>query len=201
MPAQIDIKEIHWLLDIVQCIDVGVVVVDRQYRVEVWNSFMENHSGLGPDEVHGKPLFELFAEIDETWLRRKVDSVVQLGTRAFSLWEQRPYLMRFDNYQPITGEEAFMYQNVTLLPLGAPTARWTTCASSSTTSPKWPVTSCRRLPCVPARAARPEPDYSQNLWITLWTAGGCRARPQQGPAPALTDHFSYKSETAESPAG
>lgn len=118
MPAQIDIKEIHWLLDIVQCIDVGVVVVDRQYRVEVWNSFMENHSGLGPDEVHGKPLFELFAEIDETWLRRKVDSVVQLGTRAFSLWEQRPYLMRFDNYQPITGEEAFMYQNVTLLPLG-----------------------------------------------------------------------------------
>lgn len=118
MPAQIDIKEIHWLLDIVQCIDVGVVVVDRQYRVEVWNSFMENHSGLGPDEVHGKPLFELFAEIDETWLRRKVDSVVQLGTRAFSLWEQRPYLMRFDNYQPITGEEAFMYQNVTLLPWG-----------------------------------------------------------------------------------
>ncbi|BCG22869.1 diguanylate cyclase [Pseudomonas tohonis] len=117
MPAQIDIKEVHWLLDIVQCIDVGVVVLDRQYRVEVWNSFMENHSGLGPDEVHGKVLFELFEEIDETWLRRKVDSVVQLGTRAFSLWEQRPYLVRFKNYQPITGEEDFMYQNVTLLPL------------------------------------------------------------------------------------
>ena len=48
MPAQIDIKEVHWLLDIVQCIDVGVVVLDRQYRVEVWNAFMENHSGLGP---------------------------------------------------------------------------------------------------------------------------------------------------------
>jgi PAS domain-containing protein len=54
MPAQIDIKEVHWLLDIVQCIDVGVIVLDRQYQVEVWNSFMENHSGLGPDEVHGK---------------------------------------------------------------------------------------------------------------------------------------------------
>lgn len=48
MPAQIDIKEVHWLLDIVQCIDVGVVVLDRQYRLEVWNAFMENHSGLGP---------------------------------------------------------------------------------------------------------------------------------------------------------
>lgn len=117
MSTQIDIKEVHWLLDIVQCIDVGVIVLDRQYQVEVWNSFMENHSGMGPDEVHGKPLFELFPEIDEAWLRRKVDTVVQLGTRAFSLWEQRPYLVHFKSYQPITGQEDFMYQNVTLLPL------------------------------------------------------------------------------------
>jgi len=74
MPAQIDIKEVHWLLDIVQCIDVGVIVLDRQYQIEVWNSFMENHSGMGPDEVNGKSLFSLFAEIDEAWFRRKVDT-------------------------------------------------------------------------------------------------------------------------------
>ena len=43
--------------------------------------------------------------------------MLQLGTRAFSLWEQRPYLIRFDNYRPITGEEDFMYQNLTVLPL------------------------------------------------------------------------------------
>nr|MBP8171249.1 PAS domain-containing protein [Pseudomonas sp.] len=60
MPAQIDIKEVHWLLDIVQCIDVGVIVLDRQYQIQVWNSFMENHSGMGPDEVYGKSLFGLF---------------------------------------------------------------------------------------------------------------------------------------------
>ena len=63
MPAQIDLKELHWLLDIVQCLDVGVVVLDRQCRIEVWNSFMENHSGLGPDQVHGRELFEVFPEI------------------------------------------------------------------------------------------------------------------------------------------
>lgn len=119
MPAQIDIKEVHWLLDIVQCLDVGVVVLDRQYRVEVWNGFMENHSGLCPDQVQGRSLFELFPEIDERWLRRKVETVVQLGTRAFSLWQQRPYLMRFKSYRPITGQADFMYQNLTLLPLAA----------------------------------------------------------------------------------
>ncbi|WP_375740228.1 PAS domain-containing protein [Pseudomonas boanensis] len=117
MPAKIDLKDFHWLLDIVQCMDVGVVVLDRQFRVEVWNGFMENHSCLGPDRVNGRNLFELFPEIDQTWLRRKVETVLELGTRAFSLWEQRPYLLRFENYRPITGEEDFMYQNVTFLPL------------------------------------------------------------------------------------
>ena len=81
MPAQIDIKEVHRLLDIAQCIDVGVVVLDRQYRVEVWSAFMENQSGLGPDQVQGRSLFELFPDIDRPWLERKVESVVQLGTR------------------------------------------------------------------------------------------------------------------------
>ena len=119
MPAQIDIKELHWLLDIVQCLDVGVIVLDRAYRIEVWNSFMENHSGLGSDEVQGHSLFELFGEIDEAWFRRKVETVVQLGTRAFSLWEQRPYLLHFKSYQPITGQVDFMYQNITILPLAA----------------------------------------------------------------------------------
>ena len=117
MPTKIDFKDFHWLLDIVQSLDVGVVVLDRQFRVEVWNGFMENHSSLGPDRVSGRSFFELFPEIDEGWLRRKVDTVLQLGTRAFSLWEQRPYLLRFRNYRPITGEEDFMYQNVTFLPL------------------------------------------------------------------------------------
>jgi PAS domain-containing protein len=121
MSAQIDINEVHWLLDIVQCIDVGVIVLDRQYQIEVWNSFMENHSGMGPDQVNGQSLFSLFSEIDEPWFRRKVDTVLQLGTRAFSLWEQHPYLVHFKNYQPITGQADYMYQNVTLLPLAGAT--------------------------------------------------------------------------------
>jgi PAS domain-containing protein len=121
MAAQIDINEVHWLLDIVQCIDVGVIVLDRHYQIEVWNSFMENHSGMGPDQVYGQSLFSLFSEIDEPWFRRKVDTVLQLGTRAFSLWEQHPYLVHFKNYQPITGQADYMYQNVTLLPLAGAT--------------------------------------------------------------------------------
>ncbi|MHA6493008.1 sensor domain-containing diguanylate cyclase [Pseudomonas borbori] len=117
MSNSLDLTEFHWLLAIVQSIDVGVVVLDREYRVEVWNTFMENRSGRQPGEVHQQSFFSIFPEVEQEWFRHKVESVVTLGTPAFTIWEQRPYLVRFKNYQPITGQEEFMYQNTTILPL------------------------------------------------------------------------------------
>lgn len=114
-----DLSELHWLLAIIQSIDVGVVVLDREYRIDVWNTFMENRSGRLPEEARKKTFFELFPEVDEHWFRRKVENVATLGTPSFTIWEQRPYLLRFKNYQPITGLEDFMYQNTTLMPLKA----------------------------------------------------------------------------------
>lgn len=113
----IDIREWHWLMDMLQNIDVGLVVLDRNYNVQVWNSFMENHSGLSPTHAIGQNLFKLFEEIPDAWFKRKAESVFLLNNRAFTTWEQRPYLFKFKNYRPITGIAAFMYQNITLIPL------------------------------------------------------------------------------------
>lgn len=123
MAEHIDINELHWLLDIVQSIDVGVVVMDRDYNVEVWNSFMENHSGVGSDKAARQSLFTLFPEIDQGWFTHKVETAVMLGTRAFTIWEQRPNLVHFKSYQPITGMADEMYQNVTILPLRSSTGK------------------------------------------------------------------------------
>jgi diguanylate cyclase (GGDEF)-like protein len=117
MSAKIEMNELHWLLAITQSIDVGVVVLDRDYRVQVWNSFMENRSGVQPRDALNRTFFELFPEVNKVWFRRKVESVVTLGTPAFTVWEQRPYLVRFRNYQPITAQQDYMYQNSTFLPL------------------------------------------------------------------------------------
>lgn len=121
MADTFDINELHWLLDIVQSIDVGVVVLDRDYNVEVWNSFMENHSGVSAERASRASLFELFPEIEQSWFTHKVETAVMLGTRAFTIWEQRPNLVRFKSYQPITGLADEMYQNVTILPLRSAT--------------------------------------------------------------------------------
>jgi diguanylate cyclase len=104
-------------MNMLQNIDVGLMVVDRHYDIQVWNSFMENHSGHSPTDVIGNNIFTLFSDIPEDWFRRKTESVFLLNNQSFTTWEQREYLFRFKNYRPITGTAEFMYQNVTLIPL------------------------------------------------------------------------------------
>lgn len=111
------LEEFHWLMDVLQSIDVGLVVLNHKYEVKLWNSFMQNHSARMPDEVMGKYLFALFPELSEDWFKRKAESVFLLGNSAFTTWEQRPYLFRFKNYRPITGTAPYMYQNCTIMPL------------------------------------------------------------------------------------
>ncbi|MGD8941081.1 MAG: GGDEF domain-containing protein [Gammaproteobacteria bacterium] len=115
-----DIKELHWMMDMFQSIDVGVVVVDRRYAVQVWNRFMENHSGVRSTSIIGNNLFDKFPHIPVDWFKRKAESVFLLKSRAFSTWEQRPYIFKFKNYRPITSAAEHMYQNITYIPLLSP---------------------------------------------------------------------------------
>lgn len=111
------LNDFRWIMDVVQNIDVGLVLLDRNYDVQLWNSFMQNHSAFGAEDIIGKNLFDTFPEIDEKWFNRKAESVYLLKNSAFTTWEQRPYLFRFENYRPITGKAEFMYQNSTFIPI------------------------------------------------------------------------------------
>ncbi|MGL4207184.1 MAG: hypothetical protein ACRCRW_13830 [Aeromonadaceae bacterium] len=112
-----EIREFHWLMTIVQNLEVGLVVLNKENRIEIWNSFMESHSSKLSYEVKDKDLFELYPELDKCWLERKLEMVKTLNNKAFISWEQRPFLFKFSNYRPITGSAEHMYQNVTIMPL------------------------------------------------------------------------------------
>lgn len=111
------LHEFHWLMDVLQNIDVGLVVIDKEMRIKLWNSFMQNHSAKTSAEVLEKNIFGIFPELPEAWFRRKLQAVTVLHNSAFTTWEQRRYLFRFKNYRPVTGTAEFMYQNCTMLPL------------------------------------------------------------------------------------
>lgn len=113
------LSNMHWQDDLLSSIEVGIVVIDKSYRVEVWNQFMENHSNVRPSQITGKPLFEFFPEIDQSWFKRKCEPVFSMGTPAFIIWEQRPNVFQFETSRPITSTSDVMYQNVTIFPLAS----------------------------------------------------------------------------------
>ncbi len=102
---------------VIDRVGFGIFVLDRSMNVLMWNRFMGDHSGLAAEQVVGKSIFDSFPELPRAWLARKVESVFHLGSFAFSSWEQRPYLFKFDHDRPITGGVDFMQQDCTFMPL------------------------------------------------------------------------------------
>lgn len=125
MSDQHALNEFHWIMDMIQTIDAGLVVLDKDFKVQLWNGFMSNHSGLSSRNVQNTVLFDHFPELPENWLRSKIESVFLLKNNAFTSWELRPYIFRFNNYRPVTGISEFMYQNMTILPLASLTGEIT----------------------------------------------------------------------------
>ncbi|CAI3933212.1 MAG: diguanylate cyclase [Alteromonas macleodii] len=103
--------------ELLDSIEVGIAVLDRNFNVQVWNKFLENHGAKKAEAIIGDSLFSHFPEIEEKWLRTKVDPVFNLKSPVFIIWEQRPFLFKFGCNRPVTSAAEFMYQNVTMFPI------------------------------------------------------------------------------------
>jgi diguanylate cyclase (GGDEF)-like protein len=102
---------------IIDNLNVGLFIVNRDFDVVLWNRFMAVHSGKSADEVVGQNLFDAFPELPRRWLQQKLRSVFLLKNAAFTAWEQRPYLFKFPHNRPITGGVDSMRQNCTFQPI------------------------------------------------------------------------------------
>ncbi|WP_394250995.1 diguanylate cyclase [Vibrio profundi] len=113
----LDMADFHWVMQIMDTMDSGLLVIDRNYNVCVWNSFMQSYSGILSQNIMGRNLFEVCPELPESWLRAKVDAAADLETKSFSSWEDRAYLFKFCNFSPVSNGAEFMYQDIVITPL------------------------------------------------------------------------------------
>lgn len=98
-------------------LNAGIIIIDPQHRVCFWNRYMEIHSGVPATQIMGNDLFEAFPDLPKPWLVKKIKGVFLLKNRAFTSWEQRPFLFKFANTRSITGGTECMYQNSTFSPM------------------------------------------------------------------------------------
>lgn len=112
-----DVKAMPILDFLVDRMEVGILAVDREMRLVLWNHFMAMHSGRSSEEVIGRNIFECFPELPVKWLEKKIRSVFVLKNYSFTSWEQRPYLFHFYHNRPVTGGVEAMQQSCTFLPV------------------------------------------------------------------------------------
>lgn len=105
------------LESMLKAVNMGVLLVDQDYRILFSNHFMSINSGRPIDRLIGKTLFESFPELPERWVRQKINSVFTLQNFAFTSWQQRPHLFNFGSTRPISGSVQHMYQNCTFFPV------------------------------------------------------------------------------------
>ena len=112
-----NLSSLKLLEEIVDRINVGVFVVNKNYELVLWNSYMENYSQHKADEVLGENIFKQFPDLPTAWLEQKIHNVFILKNFSFTSWEHRPYLFKFLHNRPITGGIDYMRQNCTFLPI------------------------------------------------------------------------------------
>ncbi|MGX5914171.1 PAS domain-containing protein [Aliidiomarina sp. Khilg15.8] len=117
MPDMPETHELHRLSQIMQALDCGLLIVDTNLRVQLWNQFMETHSGTRAAQAKGELLTELCPELPARWLQHKVATAVELKAQTYSNWQQRPYLFQFSSSRPVTGQAPAMLQNISFIPL------------------------------------------------------------------------------------
>lgn len=107
------IINLNFLTEINDNIELGIIVIDSDDKICLWNAFMINHSTIKPEDVLGKILFDVFPKLPNIWLKLKLKGVRQLKNISKVSWEQRPILFEFEH-------GGTMLQNCSFIPISDP---------------------------------------------------------------------------------
>ncbi|MFC1885061.1 diguanylate cyclase [Thermodesulfobacteriota bacterium] len=102
---------------IVDILDMGVVVLDRELKVVLWNRWMAENSRFPQEEVKGRKIMEIFPGLEEKGFRWKAENVFKIGTFAFFSQKLHQYLFPFPLTSHLLTDFEYMQQNITIAPI------------------------------------------------------------------------------------
>jgi diguanylate cyclase (GGDEF)-like protein len=102
---------------IIDTIDIGLVVLDRELVVRGWNRWMEIHSGVDARDIIGSPVMERYANLAEQKYRRLLKSVLTFGNYACFSQKLHQYLIPMKNPHESAEQLPLMQQSCSAAPL------------------------------------------------------------------------------------
>ncbi len=104
-------------IQIVQSLNLGIMILDRDLCVVYWNRWLEEHSRLKSEDVVGKKITDLFPELEGKGFSWKTKTVFKMGNFEFFSQQLHSYLIPLQLSRYFTGGFEYMQQNATLSPL------------------------------------------------------------------------------------
>jgi signal transduction histidine kinase len=101
---------------IVSAINNGVIILDDKLRVHHYNRWLEIHTSLKAKDVLGKKLTELFGEIKEKNLLRKIRTALRMRTPTYYTATISNYLIPIKINQIKNSHFRYMQQDVSIIP-------------------------------------------------------------------------------------
>lgn len=104
-------------LQIIDALNQGLIVIDRQLRIKFWNQWMEEHSQFTRDKIINEKITDIYPEIEQKGFSWKADNVFKLGNFAFFSQQLHHYLLPFPTDKYFQAGFKMMQQSVVLTPL------------------------------------------------------------------------------------
>jgi len=101
---------------IVASIDNGIVVLDSNLTIHHYNKWLSLLTGISQEAALGKGLHELFPNINEKTLKRKVKTALRIKTPTFYAASTSKYLIPIKINQLKTSSFKYMQQDVSIIP-------------------------------------------------------------------------------------
>lgn len=98
-------------------INVGLVVLDVELRVQHWNRWMELHSGIKAEKIIGSSIFNFFPNLNNPKFHRNCKAVLTFGNFSFFSQKLHRYLFPFQPNSTFVSDFSHMQQSCTMGPL------------------------------------------------------------------------------------
>jgi diguanylate cyclase (GGDEF)-like protein len=76
-------------------LDMGIVILDSDLKVQKWNKWMELHSNIPANHIIGKPIFDFFPHLNNPGFLRSLKYVMNFGNYYFFSQKLHHYLFPF----------------------------------------------------------------------------------------------------------
>ena len=99
------------LTQILDVIDIGLLILDKDCRVHYWNRWLASHSGIPFKKIKGALLFDFFPHLNNKKFLRNFHAILTLGNCYFFPRKLYDYIFPFKPSSNFINEIEYMQQN------------------------------------------------------------------------------------------